>query len=100
MEKNQNFSTKTAVYNYSQEAEEERKASDYSVRVSLEEARAGKAPRKLRVYADGVYDLSHNDHALQLMQAKNLLPNTYLIVGVCNDALTQKEKGNTAMNEN
>ena len=88
-----------APYHFEEKALEELKSCDYSIKITREIAMAGKASRKIRIYADGIYDMFHAGHARQLMQAKNLFPNIYLIVGVCNDKLTHSKKGRTVMNE-
>ncbi|XP_025079110.1 choline-phosphate cytidylyltransferase B-like [Pomacea canaliculata] len=88
-----------APYHYESLAVQNREACDYSIRISFEDAKKGLVSRPVRVYADGIYDMFHAGHARQLMQAKMAFPNTYLIVGVCSDELTNKKKGRTVMNE-
>jgi len=91
--------SKTAPFTDDEICQCRRDAVDYSVRVTKEMAAAGQTSRPVRIYADGIYDMFHSGHARQLMQAKCMFDSVYLIVGVCNDALTYRMKGRTVMNE-
>lgn len=59
---------KPAPFCDDEEAIEERDRCDYATKITYEMAKSGNTPRRVRVYADGIYDVFHQGHARQLMQ--------------------------------
>lgn len=61
---------KPAPFNTDEDAILERERCDYSIKITYEMAKSGNTHRRVRVYADGIYDLFHQGHARQLMQVR------------------------------
>lgn len=51
------------------------------------------------VYIDGVFDLFHRGHLESFKKAKNIFPNTFLIVGVMSDKEAESYKRQPLINE-
>lgn len=101
MVQKRDFFLAPAAFDEDEAAQVERDSVDYSIKITMDMIKENNVPRRVRVYADGIYDLFHQGHARQVMQAKNVFPNTevYLLVGVCSDELTHSRKGKTVMDE-
>lgn len=62
---------KPAPFSTDEDAVLERERCDYiSIKITYDMAKSGNTPRRVRVYADGIYDLFHQGHARQLMQVR------------------------------
>ncbi|KAL9645826.1 hypothetical protein ABK040_003558 [Willaertia magna] len=93
---------KREVFDFSKYAEGDIvEGLDGKYKITLIQDKLCKVPvdRPVRIYADGIYDVFHFGHMRSLQQAKNLFPSTQLIVGVCNDELTNRMKGKTVLTE-
>lgn len=68
MVQKQNFGISPAPFDDDDVAVQERETVDYSIKITTDMIQSGRVPRRVRVYADGIYDLFHQGHARQLMQ--------------------------------
>jgi choline-phosphate cytidylyltransferase len=93
-------SASPAPFSTDNAAIEERNKCDYTIKITTDMAKSGAAPRKIRVYATGVWDIFHQGHAECLSQSKNFFPicEIYVIAAVPSDQLTHQNKGATLMN--
>lgn len=55
--------------------------------------------RPLRIYLDGVFDMTHFGHFRLFKSVKDKFPNSTIIVGVSGDEETIRLKGQTLMNQ-
>ena len=61
-----------APYDSDEVANEERANIDYGIKITAEMAQNGTAPRRVRVYADGIYDLFHQGHARYFLRTNRI----------------------------
>ncbi len=72
----QKFCLAPAPFDNDPVAQEERDSIDYKIKITEEMIKSKKVPRRIRVYADGIYDLFHQGHARQLMQVESKYKHT------------------------
>ena len=66
---------------------------------NMDVTKIDKDERELRIYLDGVFDMTHYGHFRLFKQVKDKFPNSTVIVGVSGDEETIRLKGQTVMNE-
>ncbi|MES1902003.1 MAG: Choline-phosphate cytidylyltransferase A [Paramarteilia canceri] len=81
----------------SRESQNALEKCDYSIRFTVDEAKTKKVAREIRVYADGVFDLTHASHYDMLRQVKNAFSaagnQVRVIVGISDDQSVHDHKG-------
>jgi hypothetical protein len=78
-----------APYDNDEVANNERDVIDYSIKITAKMAQNGTAPRRIRVYADGIYDLFHQGHARyhnkSFLLSSHILHSFYDFIIYCSD---------------